>query len=314
MSGAMAQTSLSDVHITPRNGATPLAPYAPSGLTNDAVLHTRTDLVMVPVTVTDQMNRPVLGLDQPNFQLFENKKAQEIKNFSSEDSPISVGFIVDTSGSMAGKLERARDAVIQFCETANPLDEFFMITFADEPLLVSDFTNRTEEIENGLLTVTSRGRTSLLDAVYMGVQKMRAARYARKALIILSDGGDNHSRYTEQDVRSAIRESDVLVYSVGIYESYVNTQEEMLGPELLRSVTGLSGGRSFTLSAIDNLPVLTKAIGIQLRHQYMLAYKPQSNAHDGKWHKISVKLLLPKKLNNYLMHVDARTGYYAKEE
>jgi Ca-activated chloride channel homolog len=314
---SLAQTSIGDVHITPRARPITLASaYAPTtgAFPGGALIRMRTELVMVPVTITDEMNRPVLGLDQANFQVFENKKAQEIKNFSSEDSPISVGFIVDTSGSMAYKLERARDAVTQFCETANPQDEFFMITFSDQPLLASDFTNRTEEIENDLLAVKSHGRTSLLDAIYMGVKKMRDARYARKALVILSDGGDNHSRYSEHDVTSAIKESDVLIYSVGIYERYVATQEEMLGPELLRSVSSLTGGQSYTLSEVDSLPAVTKAIGTQLRHQYMLAYEPQSRAHDGKWHKISVKLLLPKRLHNYLFHVDARTGYYARED
>jgi Ca-activated chloride channel homolog len=315
---ALAQTSIDDVHITsrerPQVAAIAAFPPGIAAFAGKGLIHTQTELVMVPVTITDEMNRPVIGLDQGNFQVFENKKAQEIKNFSSEDSPISVGFIVDTSGSMSYKLERARDAVIQFCETANPQDEFFMITFADQPVLASDFTNRTEEIENDLLAVRSHGRTSLLDAIYMGVRRMRDARYARKALVILSDGGDNHSRYTEHDVMSAIKESDLLIYSVGIYERYFATQEEMLGPELLRSVSSLTGGQSFTLSDVNDMPAVTKTIGTQLRHQYMLAYEPQSKANDGKWHKISVKLLLPKKLHNYFFHIDARTGYYASEE
>jgi Ca-activated chloride channel family protein len=314
-STVLAQTSLSDVHITPRNGPLTLASaYAPGGLASGALIRMRTELVMVPVTITDDFNRPVIGLDQDNFQLFENKKVQAIKAFSSEDAPVSVGFIVDTSGSMSYKLEQARDAVVQFCETANPQDEFFMITFADQPVLKTDFTNRTEEIENDLLNTMSHGRTSLLDAVYMGVRKMRSARYARKALVIISDGGDNHSRYTEHDVRKAVRESDVMVYAVGIYEHYFGSQEELLGPELLRSVAELTGGKAFTLSNVNDMPAVTRAIGSQLRHQYMLAYEPQSHAVDGKWHKVSVKLRLPRKLNHLFLHVDPRPGYYAGGE
>ena len=312
---AWAQTSLSDVHVTPRDGPLTLAAaYAPSGLATGALIRTRTELVMVPVTITDDFNRPVTGLDQDNFQLFENKKSQAIKAFSSEDAPVSVGFIVDTSGSMSYKLEQARDAVTQFCETANPQDEFFMITFADQPLLKTDFTNRTEEIENDLLATMSHGRTSLLDAIYMGVRKMRSARYARKALVIISDGGDNHSRYTEHDVRRAVKESDVMIYAVGIFERYFGTQEELLGPELLRSVAEPTGGKAFTLSNVNDMPAVTRAIGSQLRHQYILAYEPQTRPTDGKWHKISVKLRLPRTLNHLFLHVDARPGYYAGGE
>lgn len=274
------------------------------------LMHVSADLVMVPVTITDGLNRPVVGLDQQNFQLFENKKPQEIKHFSREDSPVSIGIIVDTSGSMSDKLDVAREAVTQFCEAANPQDEFFMITFADSPLLVTDFTNRSAEIENDLLTARSKGKTSLLDAIYLGIRKMRSARYARRALLILSDGGDNHSRYSEHDVKSAVKEADVLIYAVGTYDRYVNTMEELLGPELLRSVAELTGGQAFALSNPNDMPAVTRAIGTQLRHQYMLAYQPQIKPRDGKWHKISVKLRLPKKLH-YLLRVDARAGYYA---
>jgi Ca-activated chloride channel homolog len=314
-----AQTAIDDVHITPRaHGmevvsagfmAKPAEELAAGSLIRSSV-----DLVMVPVVITDNLNRPVIGLDQQNFQLFENKKPQEIKHFSSEDAPVSIGVIVDTSGSMAEKLDRAREAVKQFCEAANPQDEFFMITFADAPRLATDFTFHTEQIENDLLTARSKGRTALLDAIYMGVQKMRDAHYGRKALLILSDGGDNHSRYSEREVKAAIKESDVMVYAVGTYDSYVSTQEERLGPELLSSVAQLTGGRAFTLTNLKDLPTVTGAIGAQLRHQYMLAYQPQLQSRDGKWHKISVKLLLPKKVHSYLLRVEARAGYYARTQ
>ena len=187
-----------------------------------------------------------------------------------------------------------------------------MITFADSPRLATDFTTHPEQVENDLLTAQSKGRTSLLDAIYMGIHRMRAARYARRALLILSDGGDNHSRYSERDVKAAIKEADVLVYAVGTYDRYVATQEEMLGPELLRSVAELTGGQAFTLSNVNDLPAVTRAIGTQLRHQYMLAYQPLSKPRDGKWHKIKVKLSLP----NGLPRCDARArqGYYAPSE
>jgi Ca-activated chloride channel homolog len=313
-SGALAQTAIDDVHIMPREKPVSIAvaAYAPDagGTLTAGLIRTSVDLVLVPVSITDGSHRPVIGLDQDNFQLFEGKKPQEIKHFSSEDTPVSIGILVDTSGSMSYKLERAREAVRQFCETANPQDEIFLITFADSPRLATDFTTSPEEIENDLLTARSKGQTSLLDAIYMGVRKMRQARYARRALLILSDGGDNHSRYTERDVKAAIKEADVMIYAVGTYERYVSTQEELLGPDLLRSFSELTGGQAFTLSNLKELPEVTRAIGTQLRHQYVLAYQPQSAAHDGKWHKISVKLRLPKKIHP-LLHVDARAGYYS---
>jgi Ca-activated chloride channel family protein len=282
------------------------------GFAGGALLRTSVNLVLVPVSITDGLNRPVLGLDAENFQLFENKKAQQIKHFSSEDIPVSVGIIVDTSGSMSYKLDRAREAVAQFCEAANPQDEFFMITFADTPHLATDFTTHPENIENALLTARSKGATSLLDAIYMGIDKLRSARYARKALLVLSDGGDNHSRYSERDVNSAIKEADITIYAVGVYERYVSTQEELRGPELLRTITELSGGDAFTLTNPNELPTVARNIGTRLRHQYVLAYEPQSTARDGKWHKISVKLRLPRKL--FLLHVRARAGFYASGE
>jgi Ca-activated chloride channel family protein len=312
---ALAQSAIDDVHITPRERTMDLVTVAygansvAGNYSGGGVIRTSANLVLVPVSITDDRHRPVVGLDQENFQLFEGKKPQEIKNFSTEDLPVSVGILVDTSGSMSCKLEQAREAVIQFSDAANPQDEFFLITFADTPQLTTDFTTSPEHIENDLLTSRSKGQTSLLDAIYMGIRKMRDAHYARKALLILSDGGDNHSRYTEKDVKAALKEADVTVYAVGTYDRYVSTREEVLGPELLSTIAGITGGHAFTITNASELPDVTRKIGAQLRHQYMLAYQPQALPHDGKWHKISVKLRLPKKLN-YLLRVEARPGYY----
>lgn len=309
-----SQTSLDNVHVTPRTRSIEVASAAPGPrFATGALIRTSADLVMVPVTITDDLNRPVTGLDRDNFEVFENKKQQPIKNFSSEDSPVSIGIILDVSGSMRDKLERARDAVRQFCDEANPQDEFYVITFADAPRLATDFTNRPEEVENALLTVQSKGRTSLLDAIYMGIRKMKEARYPRHALLILSDGGDNHSRYSERDVNNAVKEADVLIYAVGTYDKYVNTQEEILGPELLESVSDVTGGQAYTLTNEAELPAVIRSIGTRLRHQYMLTYRPQTSEHDGKWRKISVKLRLPRKWPSFL-RVTARSGYYASQE
>jgi Ca-activated chloride channel homolog len=305
-----AQISTNDVHITPRPTGIEVATASPGPKLD--VIRARAELVTVPVTITDNLNRPIIGLGENNFQLFENKKPQQIKNFSSEDAPISIGILLDTSHSMSSKMERAREAVQQFCEASNPADEFFLINFADDPRLAADFTERPEEIENALLTVQARGRTSLLDAIYMGIRKMKAARYTRRALLIISDGGDNHSRYNDHDVKRAIKEADVLIYSVGTFDRYASTQEELLGPELLRSISEVTGGDSFTLTNVAELPQVARSISTRLRHQYMLTYRPESPVRDGKWHKISVKLRLPRKWA--LLRISARTGYYAEAE
>jgi len=311
-SGLYSQTSIDDVHVAPRTSAVELATATP-GPRVSPLIRSSADLVTVPVTITDNMNRPVTGLDRENFQLFENKQAQEIKNFSSEDTPVSIGIIMDVSGSMVNKLERAREAVHQFCEASNPQDEFFIITFSDAPRLAADFTDRPEEIENALLAVQPKGRTSLLDAIYMGIRRMKNARYSRRALLIVSDGGDNHSRYSERDVKNAVREADIMIYAVGTYDRYATTQEELLGPELLEDVAAVTGGQSYTISNVTEMPQVTRAIGTRLRHQYMLTYRPHMQSRDGKWHKINVKLLLPKKWSTFL-RVSARTGYYAGAE
>jgi len=308
----LCQTSINDIHITPRGTADELShgPHLPGG---PGVIRSDVELVTVPVTITDNLNRPVIGLDQDNFQLFEDKRPQEIKHFSSEDTPVSIGLIVDMSSSMGDKIERTKEAIRQFCDEANPQDEFFMITFADAPHLTTDFTSDEQQILNNLMITRAKGSTSLLDAVYMGLHKMRDARYSRRALLILSDGGDNHSRYSEHDVTSAVKEADVVLYAVGTFDRYVSTQEELLGPELLQSLTDVTGGKTYTLTNLTDLPAVTRSIGIRLRHQYVLAYRPQSRPRNGKWYKINVKLRLPKRLHTFL-RVDARPGYYAAAE
>lgn len=307
------QTNLNDIHIRPMEKARAIAAAAGSSkLVGGSFLHVikaDVNLVLVPVSVTDTMQRFVTGLGQENFQIFEGKSPQEIRHFSSEDAPVSVGIILDTSGSMNGKMERVRDAVNEFCEASNPQDEFFMIVFDDQPRLAVDFTSVPEELEKEILFTQPRGRTALLDAIYMGLHKMKAAKYGKKALLILSDGGDNHSRYGEREVKAAAKESDVMIYAVGIFDRYVSTQEELLGPTLLSEITEPTGGRAFTLENPTDLPGVARRIGLELRTQYVLGYRPQSIAHDGKWHKIKVKLMLPKKIAFLQAH--ARTGYYA---
>ena len=313
---ALSQSISDDVHIQPRT-----QPDRPKNVmdTIDPALKTHTkpikkdvDLVLVPVTITDPLNRLVTGLDQDNFAVYEGKDQQEIRHFSSEDAPVSLGVIFDMSGSMSSKIERAREAVVEFFKTANPQDEFFMITFADKPEEISDFTQSIEDVQGKLVYTVPKGRTALLDAIYLGVSKMRQAKYPKRALLIISDGGDNHSRYTEGEIKSLVKEADVLIYAIGIYDHYFPTQEERLGPQLLGEVTELTGGRAFTIDNPNDLADVATKIGIELRNQYVLGYRPKNPAHDGKWRKIKVKLNPPKGLPP--LRVYAKTGYYAPSE
>jgi len=316
---ALGQDDDNDVHITPRETKAASAPAAdfPPGVNPSLRTHTKpikkdVDLVLVPVTITDPMNRLVTGLEKENFLLTDNGQQQVIRHFSSEDAPISLGVIFDVSGSMADKIDKSRQAVVEFFRTANPQDEFFLITFSEKPEVLVDFTSSVEDIQSKLVYVIPKGRTALLDAVYLGMNRMRKARYDRKALLIISDGGDNHSRYTEGEIKSMVREADVQIYGIGLFDRDFKSPEEREGPALLSDITDVTGGRTFVISSPNELADVATKIGIELRNQYVLGYRPTNPGRDGKWRKIKVKLNPPKGLPP--LHVYAKTGYYAPTE
>ncbi|HVU48254.1 MAG TPA: VWA domain-containing protein [Terracidiphilus sp.] len=267
------------------------------------------DLVLVPVTITDPMNRLVTGLEKNDFQVYENNGEQSISSFASEDAPVSIGIIFDLSGSMSSKLVRAKQAILQFIKTANPQDEFFVIGFNDRPELIEDFTGSVEDIQARLATVQSGHRTALLDAIYYGVAKMKDAHHERKALLVVSDGGDNRSRYTEGEVRSQVRESDVEIYSIGIFDPYAPTPEERTGPQLLEDLSDSTGGRMFRVDDVDEMSDIAEKISTELRNQYVIGYRPKDRTRDGKWRKVKVKVNPPPGLPPLTVY--ARTGYYA---
>ncbi|HUX68018.1 MAG TPA: VWA domain-containing protein [Terriglobales bacterium] len=268
------------------------------------------NLVLVPVVITDPLNRMVTGLEKNFFSITENNVPQKIETFSSEDAPISVGVVFDSSGSMSDKIQKSREALLQFFKTANPQDEFFLVDFADEPRMLCGFTSNIDQIEDSVTFLQPQGRTALLDAVYLSLEEMRHAKYARKALLIISDGGDNHSRYSERDVERVVREADVQIYGIGLYSPAYEraTPEEMNGPALLDKITEATGGKTFEISDMDELADTATKIGIELRNQYVLGYSPTDRTPDGKWRKIQVKLHPPPGLPP--LTVSARTGYY----
>jgi len=312
----LAQNLGDDVHITPRPKPAPPPPASPivdaALKAHDKPLKVDVNLVLVPVTITDPMNRLVTGLDKENFNILEGKEPQEIRHFSSEDAPVSLGVIFDLSGSMNSKIDRAREAILEFFKTANPQDEFFLITFADKPEQLSDFTQSVDDIQGKLVYTVPKGRTALLDAIYLGINKMHQAKYQKRALLIISDGGDNHSRYTESEIRSVVKEADVQIYAIGVYDHYFASNEERYGPVLLSDIADLTGGRAYTIDNPNDLADVATKIGIELRNQYVIGYRPKNPTHDGKWRKIKVKLIPPKGLPP--LRVYAKTGYYAPSQ
>jgi VWFA-related protein len=286
-------------------------PSQDSGLS----LSIATTLVLVPVTVTDASHRFVLGLDKDNFRILEDGVPQKVTNVSGEDAPLSVGLLVDTSGSMGAKLDISRRAVDEFLKTMNENDEAFVVEFSDKAKLAIGFTNHTDEIENRMMHLESQGLTAMLDGIYLGLEEMKKAKNPRKALVIISDGGDNNSRYTTKQIQDIVRQADVQIYSMGVFEplSYMTrSSAELSGPHLLSQISEQTGGRAFAASNDAQLPAIARRIGIELRNQYVLAYTPSNHDHDGKYRKVDVKLNQPEGLS--ALKARWRNGYYAPSQ
>ncbi len=271
------------------------------------------NLTLIPLTVTDPMNRLVTGLERNNFYIYEKgigpEQLQTIKTFSTEDAPVSLGIILDLSGSMTNKFNRSRQSIKAFLKTANPQDEFFVVGFNDRPELIEDFTSSVDDVDARLAMVKPGKRTALLDAIYYGINKMKDAKYARKALLVVSDGGDNRSRYTENELRSMVRESDVQIYAIGIFDEYAPTTEERLGPLLLDDLCEDTGGRLFRVNDLSDMADVAAKISDELRDEYVLGYRSSDARRDGKWRKVKVRLEPPPGLPQLTVH--ARSGYYA---
>ena len=298
------------VAIEPRQSTA--APKPRENESRGANIRVDTNLVLINVTVRDPLNRFVTGLEKEDFRLTEDKVEQKIVQFASEDAPLSIGLVFDASGSMGAKLNKARQAAAQFFKTANPEDEFFLVQFNDRPEMIVPFTRNTEEIQNRLTFTQAKGKTALLDGVHLAMTTMRKAQNPRKAILILSDGGDNSSRYTESEIRNLIREADVQVYAIGIFEPVAargRTAEELAGPGLLTEIADQTGGRHFPIENINELPDVAAKIGIELRNQYLLGYSPSNQERDGKYRRVQVKIMQPKKMPP--LKASWRQGYYA---
>ncbi len=276
-----------------------------------ANLRVDSNLVLVPVTVTDPLNRPVTGLEKEHFKLLDDKVEQTITHFSMDDEPVAIGLVFDISGSMGPKLLKSRQAAAEFFKTSNPEDEFFLVEFNDQPKMVVPLTRNVEDIQNQLTWAQSKGRTALLDAIFLSMHEMKKSKKNRKALLIISDGGDNSSRYTEGEVKNLVRENDVLIYAIGVFETgggRMRTPEEAGGPGLLSELAEQTGGRHLPADA-NELPDIAAKIGVELRNRYVLGYSPANQVRDGRYHTLQVKIIPPKGLPTHRPYF--RHGYYA---
>jgi VWFA-related protein len=292
------------VNIVPRTRPSATRPPVAEPKANIRIDST---VVLVPVTVTDPLNRFVTGLERSDFRIFEDEVEQKISSFGGEDAPLSIGIVFDTSGSMGNKLQMSRVAVAEFFKLANPEDEGFLVEFSGRPELVVPFTHNPGEIQDRLLSTQSKGSTALLDGVTLALSAMHKAKNPRKALVVITDGGDNHSRYTEAEVRNRLKEADVQIYAIGIYGG-ASTPEEMAGPSLLRNLSEPTGGRHFFANLRD-LPDIAEKIGIELRNEYLIGYNPTNTERDGKFRRIRVKAIQPPGLP--ALRVYWRKGYIA---
>ncbi len=271
-----------------------------------------TTLVLVPVTVTDARHRYVLGLDRENFHVLEDGVEQQIKQFSGEDAPLSVGFVVDISGSIGSKIDLCRQAVVQFLKTMNTQDEAFLVTFSDHAQVIAPLTRDTDKMANQLMTVPTGGLTALFDGVFAGLHEMERAVNPRKTLVVISDGGDNNSAFSAKEVLQKALESGVQIYAMGVFESLGPlgmSLEEQRGPRLLSNISEQTGGRAFAASRLDQLPEVAARIAVELRNQYMLAFSPSNQAKDGAYRKLEVKLSQPDGMKG--LAARWRLGYYA---
>ena len=280
----------------PRVTITPRAPR-PSNTSsrNPATIRLDVKAVLVPVTVTDTGDRPVEGLRKEDFQVFEDDVKQEIIAYSTEDVPASVGLVFDSSGSMSSKIIPSVDAVEQFFQTTLPGDEFALVRFSDRPQFMGGFTPNIGEVSRWLHSMRAAGWTALNDALYLSIQKMKAAKNARKVILVLSDGGDNNSRYSTREIRELVREAGVSIYSISFFQ----------GSHLLESVSDETGGRLIHVHRLSELPDAIEKLSRTIRSQYVLSYYSSNSQNDGKYHRVRVAL------NQPALRVSWRHGYYA---
>ena len=271
----------------------------------------RTDLVSLTLTVTDLYGRYVSGLTKNAFTIIDNNQEQEITYFSDSDAPVSIGVLFDVSGSMSGeKIAKARNALKRFIASSHPSDEYFLIAFNSRAQLLLDRSRDGEALLEKLTLVQPKQNTALYDAVYLGIERVTRGSHQKRALLIISDGQDNSSRYNFGEVRRLMKESDVVTYAVGVIDAGdMGSSIGMQGQAFLDELTSVTGGKSFYPASNVEMDEIFERIALELRHQYSIGYTPSDFQPDGKWRKVKVKVKPPRGLPR--LTVRAREGYYA---
>ncbi|HEY0170733.1 MAG TPA: VWA domain-containing protein [Pyrinomonadaceae bacterium] len=276
--------------------------------TKPVIVHS--DLITLTVTVTDTYGRFVTGLGKNAFTIFDDKTQQEISFFSDEDAPVSLGVVFDVSGSMGGdKIMRAREALSKFVDTSHSRDEYFLIGFNSRAQLLLDHTRDSDALMQKLTFIQTRGQTALYDATYLGVERVTRGAHKKRAVLLISDGQDNSSRYTFSELKRLLKESDVIIYAIGIVGSGDDSALGYGGRAILEELAGVSGGKAFFPSTGAEMNDTFERIALELRTQYSIGYRPTGFANDGKWHKLKIKVQPPRGFPK--LFVRGREGYFA---
>jgi Ca-activated chloride channel family protein len=293
-----------------QNSPTPNSQRKPGEIDEKHPLITNTDLISLKVTVTDKYGRFVSGLSKKNFTVFDDEREQEITYFSDEDAPISIGIVFDATGSMSGgKIGLAISALKHFIDSSHPQDEYFLIDLQNgRANLLEDRTRDGQAILNRLIFIKTKGSTAFYDGVYLAAERVTRGTYPKRAVIVISDGQDNSSRYTFNNLRDALKESDVMIYSIGIEESGFGPLVAG-GSATLDQLSNLTGGKAFYPQGGAEMDDIFEQIALDLRHQYSIAFRPSNFALDGKWHKLTVKVNAPRGMPR--LWVRTKAGYFA---
>ncbi len=276
----------------------------------DSTVVTNSDLITMTVTVTDTYGRFVTGLNKNAFAVFDDKEQQNISFFSDEDAPVSLGVVFDVSGSMNGdKISRAREALGKFIETSHSGDEYFLIGFNNRAQLLLDKTRDSDALLSKLTFLHTKGQTALYDATYLGVEKVTRGAHPKRAVLLISDGQDNSSRYTFTELKRLLKESDVIIYAIGIVDSHDESSLDMAGRAILEELASVSGGHAYFPSSNAEMNDTFERIALELRTQYSIGYKPTNFVNDGKWHKLKIKVQPPRGFPR--LFVRGREGYFS---
>jgi Ca-activated chloride channel family protein len=300
-----AQVDMNEIHVVP---------HALSALpaSTQPILRANVDLVLVNVTVLDQAGRGVTGLKPTDFAVLDDKNPQILRYLSGVDEPVSLVVVLDVSGSMAAKIQEARRAFTELVDTSNPQDDFGLIVVRDRPRVALSFEDPASTIQGTVDALQPDGFTALWDGMYLGIKELRNSHYQKKAMVVISDGGDNQSRYTESQIKSLLEEADVEVYAIGIFDRYARRLEERMGALQLDEVTSVTGGQVFSVHDSVELSRAVTQISHELRNQYVLAYYPSNRSRDGKWRKLKVHLT--GSASQAKVRLYAKKGYYAPKE